>query len=302
MQVFIAGATGAIGQPLVRELIRRGHSVTGMTSNDAGASLIAGLGASVAQVNVLDDAGVEKAMRRSQAEVVIDELTSLPKDPSQIASFAAHDRRLRLEGGANLQRAAMATGVRRYIQQSSAFFLKSGSGLADENEGLAVDATPFVAGAARVYQELEDRLRNLGALEGVALRYGFFYGPKTWYCREGAAADQARRQELRIIGQGEGVWSWVHIEDAAMATVAAITGPEGVYNIVDDYPTEYREWVPSFARWVDAPLPPRITEQQARETAGDDAVYYATKLRGASNKKAKEVLGFRPRRTEWLPE
>lgn len=302
MKIFVAGATGAIGQPLVTELVRQGHLVTGMTSNDAGAQLIARLGASVAQVSAFDAAGVEQALRRSQAEVVIDELTSLPKDPSQMSSSAANDRRLRWEGGGNLQRSSMAAGVRRYIQQASGFFLKPGDGLADESVGLAVSATTFVARSAQLYQDLEDRLQELGTVEGVALRYGFFYGPKTWYCREGAVADQARRQELTIIGQGDGVWSWVHIEDAALATVAALTAPEGIYNIVDDHPSKCSEWIPHFARWVDAPPPPSITERQARETQGEDAVYYATKLRGASNEKAKEVLGFRPRRTEWLAE
>jgi nucleoside-diphosphate-sugar epimerase len=302
MRIFVAGATGAIGQPLVTELIRQGHTVTGMTSNDAGAKLINSLGASVAQVSVFDAAGVEEALRRSQAEVVIDELTSLPKDHAHIASAAAADRKVRWEGGGNLQRAAMTTGVRRYIQQASGFFLKSDHGLADESAGLITDASPFVAGSARLYQDLESRLQNLGSIEGVALRYGFFYGPKTWYYPEGTAADAARRQEMPIMGQGEGVWSWVHIEDAALATVAALTAPAGVYNIVDDHPSPCSEWIPNFARWVDAPPPRRITEQQAKEIAGEDAVYYATKLRGASNKKAKEVLGFRPRRTEWLAE
>jgi nucleoside-diphosphate-sugar epimerase len=118
-----------------------------------------------------------------------------------------------------------------------------------------------------------------------------------WYTPEGAAAAQTRRQEIPIIGQGEGVWSWVHIEDAALATVAALTAPPGVYNVVDDDPSPVSRWLPAFARAVGAPAPPRITEQEA---AGEDAVYYGTKLRGASNDKAKKVFGFKPRRLEWL--
>jgi nucleoside-diphosphate-sugar epimerase len=136
-------------------------------------------------------------------------------------------------------------------------------------------------------------------LEGVALRYGFFYGPGTWYHRDGAAADQARKQELAIIGAGEGVWSWVHIEDAALATVAALTAPPGVYHIVDDDPSPVSRWLPAFAEWVGAPPPPRLTEQEGRERAGEDAVYYGTKLRGTSNAKAKRTLNFRPRPREW---
>ena len=137
-------------------------------------------------------------------------------------------------------------------------------------------------------------------MEGVALRYGFFYGPNTWYSPEGAAADQARRQEIPIIGHGEGIWSWVHIEDAALATVAAMTAPPGIYNIVADDPSPVIRWLPTFARWVGAPPPPRITEQDALQTVGADAVYYGTKLRGASNEKANRVFDFRPRRLQWL--
>jgi nucleoside-diphosphate-sugar epimerase len=158
-----------------------------------------------------------------------------------------------------------------------------------------------VAFSARTYAELEARLASAG-LEGVALRYGFFYGPNTWYSPEGACADLARRRELPIIGQGDGIWSWVHVEDAAVATVAALTAPPGVYNVVDDDPSPVRVWLPAFARSVGAPPPPRITEQEAREAAGEDAVYYGTKLRGASNGKAKAILGFKPRRLEWLSQ
>ena len=139
-------------------------------------------------------------------------------------------------------------------------------------------------------------------IDGVALRYGFFYGPGTWYSPDGAAADQARKQELAIIGAGEGVWSWVHIEDAALATVAALTAPPGVYNVVDDDPSPVSRWLPAFARWVGAPPPPQVTEQEGRERGGEDAVYYGTKLRGATNGKAKRLLGFAPRRLQWLDQ
>jgi nucleoside-diphosphate-sugar epimerase len=271
-----------------------------MTRSEAGARRLRDLGASVAQISAFDGPAVEQALRRSQVEVVVDELTALPKHPSEMAAAAPGDRKLRLEGGGNLYRAAQANGVRRYIQQASGFFLKPGSGLADESEGLAVDASPGVAASARTYAELETRVLSSGGMEGVALRYGFFYGPGTWYSPEGAAADQARRQELPIIGRGEGVWSWVHIEDAALATVTALTAPAGVYNVVDDDPSPVSLWLPAFARWVGAPPPPQITEQDALQTVGADAVYYGTKLRGASNEKAKRLFDFRPRRLQWL--
>jgi len=300
MNVFVAGASGAIGRPLIAELVRRGHTVTGMTRSDAGAKALTALGAAVARISAFDAPAVERALRESRAEVVIDELTSLPQHPSELAAALPGDRKLRLEGGGNLHRAARACGVRRYIQQASGFFIRQGSGLADELEGMAIDASPGVAASARTYTELESRTLNAPDIEGVALRYGFFYGPGTWYSPEGAAADQVRRREVSIIGAGEGVWSWIHIEDAALATAAALTIPPGVYHIVDDDPSPVSRWLPAFARSVGAPEPPRITEQQAREAAGEDAVYYGTKLRGASNAKAKKTFGFAPRPLEWF--
>jgi 2-alkyl-3-oxoalkanoate reductase len=300
MRIFVAGASGAIGQPLIAELVRRGHEVTGMTRSEAGARNLTDLGAAVARVSAFDAAAVEQALRDARAEVVIDELTSLPKDPSEMAAAAPGDRKLRIEGGGNLHRAAMACGVRRYIQQASGFFLEPGSGLADESAGLAVNASPRVAASARAYAELEARVLNAGEMEGVALRYGFFYGPGTWYHPDGACADQVRRQEVPVIGDGGGVWSWVQIEDAAVATADVLTAPPGVYNVVDDDPSPVAVWLPAFARFVGAPPPPRITEEQARASVGEDAVYYGTKLRGASNRKAKESFGFEPRRLEWL--
>jgi nucleoside-diphosphate-sugar epimerase len=181
MNVFVAGASGAIGRPLIAELIRRGHRVTGMTRSDAGAKILGDLGWAVAKVGAFDAKGLEQAIRESKAEVVIDELTSLPASPSRMAEAAAGDRKLRLEGGGNLLRAAQTCGVRRYIQQASSFFLGPGRGLADESEGLAVDASPRVAASARAYAELETRVLKAEGLDGVVLRYGFFYGPGTWY-------------------------------------------------------------------------------------------------------------------------
>src|SRR5262245_6963837 len=300
MRIFVAGASGAIGQPLVAELVRRGHEVTGMTHSEAGARSLAELGATVARASAFDAEAVAQALRDARAEVVIDELTSLPKDPSGLAAAAAADRKLKLEGGGNLHRAALACGARRYVQQASGFFLEPGRGLADESAGLAVDASPGVAANARDYAELEARVLNAGGMEGVVLRYGFFYGPGTWYHPGGASADQVRRREVSVIGDGGGVWSWIHIVDAAIATADVLAAPPGVYHVVDDDPSPVAVWLPAFARFVGAPPPPRITEEEARASAGEDAVYYGTKLRGASNQKAKTTFGFAPRCLEWL--
>lgn len=299
MKIFIAGATGAIGHPLIAELIRQGHAVTGMTTSAAGAAKLARAGAGVARVSALDAPAVDAAIHDASPDVIIDELTSLPRDPADMAASFKRDRQVRIEGGGNLLRAAVAHGVRRYIQQSSGFFLAPGPGLGDESQPLAVDASPRVSLSSRSYTELEDRLAA-APLEGMALRYGFFYGPNTWYNPDGAVAEQVRQQHVPIIGKGEGVYSWVHIDDAATATVAALNAPPGKYHVVDDDPSPLHVWLPAFARFVGAPPPPHLTEEQALAAAGEDTIYYQTKLRGASNAKAKRALGFRPRRLEWL--
>jgi nucleoside-diphosphate-sugar epimerase len=301
MRVFVAGASGAIGEPLIAVLLKQGHSVVGMTTSEAGAKNLEGQGAEAAIVNAFDAAALEGALRRAKAEVVIDELTSLPKEQSDMPKYAAGDRKLRIEGGGNLFRAAITSGVRRYLQQSSGFFLKAAQGaLADESSPLDVNASPGVAASARTYTELEARLFGSNAIEGVALRYGFFYGPKTWYYPDGAAANMVKRRQNPVVGEGEGVSSFVHINDAAVATVAALTAEPGVYNLVDDDPSPQAVWLPSFARFVGASEPPHMSEAEATAIAGEDVVYYATKLSGASNVKAKRILGWKPRRLEWL--
>jgi nucleoside-diphosphate-sugar epimerase len=270
-----------------------------MTTSAAGAAKLARAGAGVARVSVLDAPAVDAAIHDASPDVIIDELTSLPRDPADMAASFKRDRQVRIEGGGNLLRAAVAHGVRRYIQQSSGFFLAPGPGLGDESQPLAVDASPRVSLSSRSYTELEDRLAA-APLEGFALRYGFFYGPNTWYNPDGAVAEQVRQQHVPIIGKGEGVYSWVHIDDAATATVAALNAPPGKYHVVDDDPSPLHVWLPAFARFVGAPPPPHLTEEQALAAAGEDTIYYQTKLRGASNAKAKRALGFRPRRLEWL--
>jgi 2-alkyl-3-oxoalkanoate reductase len=301
VRVFVAGASGAIGEPLIAELLKQGHSVVGMTTSEARAKNLERQGAEARIVDAFDVMAVEDALRRSKAEAVIDELTSLPKEQSDMPKYAAGDRKLRIEGGGNLFRAALATGVRRYLQQSSGFFLKASEGmLADESSRLDVNASPGIAASARTYTELEARLFSSDAIEGVALRYGFFYGPKTWYYPGEAAANMVMRQQNPVVGKGEGVSSFVHIDDAAVGTVAALTAETGVYNLVDDDPSPQAVWLPAFAKFVGAPVPPHMSEAEVQAIAGEDVVYYATKLSGASNAKAKRLLGWRPRRLEWL--
>lgn len=301
MRVFVAGASGAIGEPLTAALLEHGHSVVGMTTSVAGVEKLEIQGAEAVLVNALQADEVMAALRHTKPEAVIDELTSLPKDPSDMSKYAFGDRQLRIEGGGNLLRAAIAVGVRRYLQQSSGFFLKAPEGtLADESSPFDVNASPGVAASAQTYEQLEERLFRSSAIEGLALRYGFLYGPNTWYYPGAAAANAVLRQQSTVMGQGEGVSSFVHVDDAAAATVAALTADPGLYNLVDDDPSPQAVWLPAFARFVGAPAPAHISEAQAIEIAGVDAVYYATKLSGASNAKAKRKLGWKPRRLQWL--
>src|SRR5678816_21882 len=234
---------------------------------------------------------------RDRPEVVIEQLTALPRSYTKEAMSAAAplNNRIRLEGGANVLAAAKAAGVRRYLRQSIAFWAVPGDGLADEETQLAFDASPAVAGDARLVTELEHRLLGSPDIEGIILRYGFFYGPGTWFNPDGDVAKQVRQQQFPIVGNGEGVWSWLHIEDAAIATVAAAEhGNPGVYIIANDQPLPVREWLPAFAQFLNAPPPPQISVDDA------DAVYYGTQMRGVSNAKAKRELDFQPRPLEWI--
>ena len=273
-----------------------------MTSSERGLRLLQTYGAEGVVVNALDSGAVNAAIGRVRPDAVIEELTSLPKDytPEAMRAAAERDRKVRLEGGQNLHHAAQSAGAKRYVVQSTGFFYGPGVGLASETDLLAVKASPGISGSVRTYLEIEKRVLGARDLEGVALRYGFFYGPGTYHDPDtGSVTRQVREQKYPVIGSGTGVCSFIHVEDAAAATVAALESEPGVYNIVDDDPSEVRVWLPAFARFVGAPPPPHITEHQA-QALGPDAIYYATRLRGAGNELAKRKLGFSPRRLEWL--
>lgn len=300
MKIFVAGATGAVGLPLVRALCTLGHQVTGMTRAGRGVDRLRELGAMPSMADAFDPKAVRAAIKAASPDVVIDQLTWLPANPADIIKSLPDDTRLHREGGGNLLAAARELGVGRYILQSRGFFLDAPAGqLADESARLRYDAPGDVGDSTRTMGDYEDRVLAAPTRDGVVLRYGFFYGPGTWYRPAGAIADQVRKGEARIIGDGNAVWSFVHIDDAVAATVAALTADPGVYNVVDDDPRPVAQWLPAFARWVDAPEPPRISVAEALATAGEEAVYYHTRLTGASNGRAKKELGFRPRPLLW---
>lgn len=306
MKIFVAGGTGVIGRPLVARLLAKGHSVVALVRSAENTQTLIQQGIEPAIADVFDPDSVKAVVTRSRPEVVIEQLTALPRTYTRESMSAAAplNTRIRLEGGANVLAAAQAAGVRRYVRQSVAFWAVPGTGLADEETPLIVDAPPVVAAEARVITEIERRLFETPTIETIAMRYGFFYGPGTWFHPDGDVAKQVRQQQFPLVGNGEGVWSWLHIEDAAMATAAAAEqGNPGVYIVANDRPSAVREWLPAFAQWLNAPPPPRISIEDALKTSGGaDAVYYATHLRGVSNAKAKRELDFQPRPLEWIVE
>jgi nucleoside-diphosphate-sugar epimerase len=302
MRILIAGASGAIGRPLVRRLRANQHDVFALARTPESAPASKEIGAEPVIADALDAAAVNAAVGRIRPDAVINELTSLPRHytPAEMKAAAERDRKVRVEGNINLLAALRDSGVRRYLLQSSAFWYEPGAGLADESVPFISSASPGIEASARTYMELEARASATPGIAFVALRYGFFYGPGTWYTREGDMGEQVRQQQVPIIGEGQGVYSFVHIDDAAAATVAALECPPGAYNIVDGSPSPQHLWLTAFARAVGAPAPPRVSEEAALRASGPDAVYYATQLRGASNEKAGRELAFRPRPLEWI--
>ncbi len=303
MKVFVAGASGAIGRPLVAALVAAKHEVIGMTSSDAGLKALRGRGADGVVLNALDAEAVNIEIVRIRPDVIIDELTSLPKryTPEEMRKAAPRDRQVRLDGGGNLYSAAVQTGVKRYVVQSTGFFYGPGQGLASEGDPLAHDATPAIAASVATYTQVETRVIGNPSLEGVALRYGFFYGPGTYHDpATGSISEDVRQRQYPVVDPGTGVFSFIHVEDAATATVMALEMRPGIYNIVDNDPVPMAVWLPAFARFIGAPPSPHISDQEAIQAGGPDAVYYATQLRGASNEKVKKEFGFAPRRLEWL--
>jgi nucleoside-diphosphate-sugar epimerase len=306
VKIFVAGGTGAIGRPLIAQLIVKGHSVVALTRSPEKAQALVKQSIEPAIADVFDADAVKTVVSRAQPEIVIEQLTALPKTytSESMSAAAPFNRRIRLEGGANVLAAAQAAGVRRYLRQSIAFWAVPGAGLADEETPLAVDASPAVAADAHEVTELEHRLLGNPNIEGIVLRYGFFYGPGTWFNPDGDVARQVREQQFPIVGDGKGVWSWLHVEDAAIATVAAAEqGNPGIYLVANDRPVAVHEWLPEFAKWLNAPPPPRLSVEDALKTdGGADAVYYGTQMRGVSNAKAKRELNFQPRPLEWMAE
>jgi nucleoside-diphosphate-sugar epimerase len=301
MKVFVAGASGVIGRPLVHQLVAAGHEVTGMTSKTENVVPVEGAGATAVVCDALDPEAVGAAIREARPEVVISQLTRLPHEYNPRKIDYGPTNRARAEGGHNLIEAARAAGVRRFVTQSIAFiYAPEGGMIKDEEARPWTDAPePFRSGAGPTLEHEREATQTAG-LDGLVLRYGQFYGPGTYDGPDGNIAELVRRRRFPIVGRGEGMFSFIHTEDAASATVASLEGgAPGIYNIVDDEPAPLREWLPVYAEVLGARRPRRVPTFLARLAAGPFAAAFATQLRGASNAKAKRELGWEPRYPSW---
>ena len=303
MRVLVARATGAIGKELVPRLVDAGHEVFAMIRSGSREDTASRLGAVPVVADALDRAEVESAVRQAAPEVVVHQLTAIGHIDTRHfeRSFAATNR-LRTEGTDNLLAAARAAGVRRFVAQSNGAFTYARTGGPVKNEHDPLDRSPIrqMAPMITAIEHLEKAVLSAAWTEGIVLRYGAFYGPGTSMAPGSAQFEMIRKRRFPVVGDGGGVWSFVHIADAAEATVAAVeNGGRGVYNIVDDEPAPVAEWLPELAAMLGAKKPMRVPRFLGRLAAGPAGVVLMTELRGASNAKAKRELGWHPAHPTW---
>jgi 2-alkyl-3-oxoalkanoate reductase len=311
MNVFVAGATGALGRALVPQLVARGHDVVGMTRSASKEDLVRSLGARPVVADALDPDAVAEAVASAEPDVIVHELTALSgpmsvRDARHIERSPAFNmtNRLRIEGTDHLLAAGRAVGARRFVAQSFAAwrFARTGGPVLTEADPLDPDAPASLQRGLEGILHLERAVTSIEWGEGVVLRYGAFYGPGTGIslADDAVMAAPIRKRRFPIVGDGGGVWSYIHIEDAAAATVLAVEhGRSGIYNVVDDDPAPVREWLPPLASALGAKPPRRVPRWLGRLAAGEMTTVMMTDVRGASNAKAKRELGWKPRYPSW---
>jgi 2-alkyl-3-oxoalkanoate reductase len=303
-KVFVAGATGAIGRRLVPMLVAHGYEVVAMTRSPARTQGIRDAGATPVVADALSAESVHDAVRRASPDIVIHQLTSLGGVRSYRnfdAAFAATNR-LRTAGTDNLMMAATAAGVRRFIAQSYGgwTYARTGSAVKREEDPFDPSPPPTQWQTLHAIRYLEHALAEASGLTTIALRYGSLYGPGTNLGMHGEFVELVRRRRLPVIGDGAGVWSFLHVDDAASATIAAIEcGERGVYNIADDDPAPVSVWLPELARALHARPPLHVPSWLGRLVAGEATVSMMTGVRGISNAKARRVLRWRPAFASW---
>jgi 2-alkyl-3-oxoalkanoate reductase len=306
MKVFVAGATGAIGKQLVPMLVERGHDVTGMTRTPAKQDLIRRLGAGAVVADALDPGAVAQAVAEAEPEVVIHQLTAIDAGSVRrsIDKAFAQTNRLRTEGTDHLLAAARAAGARRFIAQSFAGwpYKRVGGTIKTEEDPLDDSPPKPVRQTLAGIRYLEDAVTRAEGIEGLALRYGGFYGPGTslGLNPDGEQIEMLLKRRLPVVGSGAGIWSLIHIEDAAAATAAAVErGEAGVYNVVDDEPVPVSVVLPELAKVIGAKPPRHVPRWLGRLVGGEATVILMTEVRGASNAKAKRELGWELRYPSW---
>jgi nucleoside-diphosphate-sugar epimerase len=305
MKILVVGASGAIGTSLVPILSADGHDVVGTSTSPEKADRLRALGAEPVVLDLLDEAAVRHAVAAASPEVVVHEATALAGMSSNLRRFDesfAVTNRLRAEGTDNLLAAARESGVRRIIAQSFAGWPHAREGGPVKTEEAPLDPSPPKP-ARRMHasiRHLESAVTGADGVEGVVVRYGGFYGPGTSLARDGVHADAVRKRRFPIVGSGAGVWSFIHIDDAATATAAAVTrGAPGIYNVVDDDPAPVSEWLPYLAELLGAKPPRHVPTWVGRLLTGELGVAMMTNVRGASNAKAKRELDWQPRYPSW---
>jgi len=304
MKVLVAGAAGAMGKQLLPRLAAGGHEVVGMTRSAAKAEAVRGLGAAPIVADALDPEQVARAVAEAEPEAIVHELTALAGslDMRNFDRDFATTNRLRTEATDHLLSAGRALGVRRFVAQSYAGWPFARSGGAVKSEDDPLDPTPVASmrQTLAAIRHLEDAVTGADWTIGIVLRYGGFYGPGTSLAADGEHVEMIRRRKFPVVGDGAGVWSFVHIADAADATVAALErGRRGIYNVVDDEPAPVREWLPAVASALGAKPPRRVPRWMGRLLAGEAAAVMMTEVRGASNAKAKRELGWQPAHPSW---
>jgi nucleoside-diphosphate-sugar epimerase len=306
MKVFVAGATGALGKQLVPMLVANGHDVVGMTRTEAKRDRLRSLGARPVVADALDADAVKRVVGEAEPDVIVHELTAIPPvlDMRHIEREFALTNRLRTEGTDNLLSAGQSVGVKRYVAQSNGALPYARIGGPVKHEDAPLDEHPAAAmreGLAAI-RHLEAAVSGVQGADAVVLRYGWFYGPGTSIALDppGSQVEVLRKRQFPIVGKGTGIWSFIHITDAAAATVAAVEGGRaGVYNVVDDEPAPVSEFLPVLAAAVGAKPPRRVPRWVGRLAAGEWAVVAMTEIRGASNEKIKRELGWRLRYPSW---